>query len=341
MTAPTSPSAFGRTQPEGPDGGRDSAHHPAPGRVDAVDCARGLALIGMAAYHLSWDLAQFGLVWQLLPFTPPMRLLANVVASAFLALVGVSLALAHRNGFKQRAFWERLAIVAAAAALVTAFTVVFLRSEPIYFGILHCIAVASLVAGPLVMAPAWASLGIGVAAIAASWFIRSPLFDPPWLLWLGLGEALPNTLDWRPFLPWAGGVFLGLGAARMPGVVARLTSPKRWRATSRPARAICFAGRHSLAVYLLHQFILFPLVWGAAASSLFPTVPPPKPDRSAFLAACQHACVAEGRAAAECETGCRCVADAVDRSGDAGRLATVSPERRAELKRLADACMGR
>ena len=31
------------------------------GRVDAVDCARGLALIGMAAYHLSWDLADFHL----------------------------------------------------------------------------------------------------------------------------------------------------------------------------------------------------------------------------------------------------------------------------------------
>jgi len=35
------------------------------------------------------------------------------------------------------------------------------------------------------------------------------------------------------------------------------------------------------------------------------------------------------------------VADAVDHSGDADRLETLSPDRRAELKRLADACMGR
>ena len=62
-------------------------------------------------------------------------------------------------------------------------------------------------------------------------------------------------------------------------------------------------------------------------------------DRSGFLAACERACVAGGRAADECETGCRCVADAVERSGDADRLATITPERRAELKRLADACM--
>ena len=67
-------------------------------RIDAVDCARGLALIGMAVYHFSWDLADFRLASPMLPFTPQMRLLSHIVASAFLALVGVSLALAHRNG---------------------------------------------------------------------------------------------------------------------------------------------------------------------------------------------------------------------------------------------------
>ena len=205
-----------------------------PGRVDGVDCARGLALIGMAAYHLSWDLADFRLAPPMLPFTPPMRLLSHVVASAFLALVGVSLALAHRKGLNLRAFWRRLAIVAGAAALVTAGSYAFAPTEPITFGILHCIAAASLIAAPFVTAPAWASLAIGFAAIAAPFFIRSTLFDPPWLLWLGLGEALPNTLDWRPLLPWAGVVFLGLGAARLPGVLARLKAQDRWRADIAP-----------------------------------------------------------------------------------------------------------
>ena len=76
------------------------------GRVDTVDCARGLALIGMGAYHLSWDLAILQLAPPMLPFMPPMRLLSHTVASAFLALVGVSLALAHRDGFRRRSFWE-------------------------------------------------------------------------------------------------------------------------------------------------------------------------------------------------------------------------------------------
>jgi uncharacterized membrane protein len=307
------------------------------GRIDAVDCARGVALIGMAIYHLSWDLADFRLAPPMLPFTPQMRLLSHIVASAFLALVGVSLALAHRNGLNVRAFWRRFAIVAGAAALVTAGSFAFAQSEPITFGILHCIAVASLLAAPFVTAPAWVSLAVGFAAIAAPFLIRSPLFDPPWLLWTGLGEALPNTLDWRPLLPWAGVVFLGLGVVRLPGVMDWLTAPGRWRAGSAPARWIGFAGRHSLPVYLLHQPILIGLLWVLTAWGPLA----PKPDRSAFLASCQHACVAKGRADAECETGCGCVADAVDATGDAGRLETLAPERRDELKRLADACMGR
>ena len=101
------------------EGASDDSAGKGSGRVDAVDCARGLALIGMGVYHLSWDLADFRLISPLLPFTAPMRLLSHSVASVFLALVGVSLALAHRDGLNVRAFWRRLAIVAGAAALVT------------------------------------------------------------------------------------------------------------------------------------------------------------------------------------------------------------------------------
>jgi uncharacterized membrane protein len=319
------------------EGAADDSAGKGPGRVDAVDCARGLALIGMAVYHLSWDLADFRLISPVLPFTPPMRLLSHGVASVFLALVGVSLALAHRDGLNIPAFWRRLAIVAGAAALVTAASLVFASGEGIFFGILHCIAVASLLAAPFVAAPAWASLAVGLAAIATPLLFHSTLFDPPWLLWLGLGEAFPNTLDWRPLLPWAGVVFLGLGVARTSGVLAWLTSPKRWRAASPPSRAVCFAGRQSLPIYLVHQPILIGLLSALAATGALA----PKPDDSGFLAQCQRACVAKGRAAAECDDACRCVADAIERSGEADRLATLDAASRARLRTLADACMGR
>ncbi len=311
------------------------------GRIDAVDCARGLALVGMAAYHLTWDLADFRLVSPMLPFTLPTRILSHTVASAFLALVGLSLALAHRDRPNLPAFWRRLAVVAGAAALVTAGSLVFAPGHGIWFGILHCIAVASLLALPFIETPAWTSLLAGAAAIVLPFHFHSSLFDPPALLWLGLGEALPNTLDWRPLFPWAGVVLLGLGAARLPGVLDCLTSPGRWRAKSGLTRGICFAGRHSLAIYLLHQPILIGLVAIFAASGLIATVPPPKPDYGAFLSACETACVSRGRPVEDCESSCRCVADTVERSGEAAQLGELDAARRAELRRMADACMGR
>jgi uncharacterized membrane protein len=296
----------------------------------------------MAAYHLSWDLADFRLAPQFLPFTPPMRMLSHVVASAFLALVGVSLALAHRGGVNLPAFWRRLALVAAAAALVTAASFFFAPGLEIWFGILHCIVAASLLALPLLRAAPAASLLAGAVAIALPFFVQSPLFNPPALLWIGLGVALPSTVDWYPLLPWAGATLLGLGLARLPPVMGWLTSPMRWRAASGPTRALCFAGRHSLAVYLIHQ----PILTGVVAAALWlgvPTLPEPKPDPAAFVAACTRACVAGGRAEEDCDSSCRCVKDAIEDSGDADKLGSgaLDADRKIRLKRLADACMGR
>ncbi|HXZ16169.1 MAG TPA: heparan-alpha-glucosaminide N-acetyltransferase domain-containing protein, partial [Roseiarcus sp.] len=148
--------------------------------------------------------------------------------------------------------------------------------------------------------------------------------------------------DWYPLLPWAGVTLLGLGIARLPGLLAWLSRPCRWRARSAVSLAIAFAGRHSLAVYLLHQPILFGLVWAAVASGAVSPAPP-KPDFSAFLAACHRSCVASGRTDDACDASCRCVADAVERSGEAERLGqgALEGDRAATLSRMADACMGR
>jgi uncharacterized membrane protein len=107
------------------------------GRIEAVDIARGVALAGMVVYHLIWDFAHFGLIAPSLPFEPATRVLSHVVASAFLALVGVSLALAHPHGLNRPAFARRFAIVVAAAALVTGASYVIDPAEPILFGILQ------------------------------------------------------------------------------------------------------------------------------------------------------------------------------------------------------------
>ena len=84
-------------------------------RFDAVDVARGLALVAMAAYHFTWDLSWFGVIEPETPFTPPMHAASHIIGSAFLGLAGLSLALAHARGFRPRNFGKRLLRIGSAS----------------------------------------------------------------------------------------------------------------------------------------------------------------------------------------------------------------------------------
>ena len=169
----------------------------------------------MVGYHLTWDLAYFGFVDRHVPFAPLMRVYSHSVASAFLLLVGVSLALAHRDGPRWRAFFWRLAKIVAAAALVTVGSLIFAPEFAIWFGILHCIAAASVIAALFLNAPIGVAFVVGWAAIVAPQFIQSADLNAPALVWLGLGTQDPSTLDWRPLLPWAGVAWIGFDLARL------------------------------------------------------------------------------------------------------------------------------
>ena len=48
-------------------------------RIPAIDMARGLAVVGMFGYHLTWDLAHFGFIADSAPFSPGFRLYSHVV----------------------------------------------------------------------------------------------------------------------------------------------------------------------------------------------------------------------------------------------------------------------
>ena len=88
-------------------------------RLQKVDIARAVALIGMVIYHLSWDLAYFS-------YLPPdtaahgiLKILARIVAASFLFLCGFSLFLSHHHKIKWRSFWKRFAIITSAACFIS------------------------------------------------------------------------------------------------------------------------------------------------------------------------------------------------------------------------------
>ena len=79
-------------------------------RIQALDILRGVAILGMFFYHGAFDLAFFGMIAPSFPFIWPMRVFSHLVASTFLALVGVSLSLAYSGRGLGWGYLRRLAV---------------------------------------------------------------------------------------------------------------------------------------------------------------------------------------------------------------------------------------
>jgi uncharacterized membrane protein len=300
-------------------------------RWGALDAARGLAVLAMVVFHLIWDLAHFGYIEPTIPWSAPVKAFGHSIAFSFLFIAGASLVLAHRNGICWDAFWRRFAVVAGAAALVSVGTYVVFPSAFVFFGILHCIAAASLLSLPFLLLPWSAALAAGAAFFAAPYVVASPAFNSHWLQWLGLGTVEPLTQDWRPLFPWAGAMLLGVAAARafVPLLTFKVQPVARGRKSALP-----FLGRHSLLIYLLHQ----PLLFGLFTALLI--VAPPAPDTRDFIAACERSCVDEGSTQAYCHSFCVCTAkEAI--SGKALDGARDDAERGRRLQEMARRCMAR
>jgi len=226
-------------------------------RIQAFDVVRGAALLCMFVYHGAFDLAFFGIVAPSFPFIWPMRMFSHLVASTFLALVGVSLSLAYSDRALGLGYLRRLAVLWSAACAISLATYAFAPGAYISFGILHCIAAASVLGGLATRAPAIAGYALGAMLLASPMLVEASGWHVAWPLWLGLSGQEPTTLDWRPFAPWGGVTMLACAAARSTWGLRSIKECSAWRSERRVARATAFLGRHSLAIYLVHQPIFF------------------------------------------------------------------------------------
>ncbi len=232
-----------------------------PRRLAIVDALRGLALLAMVAYHACWDLVLFGLAAFALYDDPIWLSFRTAVASGFLFLVGVSLVLARRAGHSSIWLVRRFIVLAACAAGISLASLVFAPASPVHFGILHHIAMASLVGWVLVPVPRWVLVAGGVAAWSLPEVVSHSVFDTRWLDWIGLATRFPNSVDFVPLLPWGGAVLFGLAVGKsLDGLSVRWPGLAAWQPAQMPGRALVWLGRHSLVLYLVHQPVLMALI---------------------------------------------------------------------------------
>lgn len=272
-------------------------------RIPLIDQARGVALIAMAIYHFTWDLGFFGYIEPETATTGGWRIFARLIAGSFLFLAGFSLVLGHVQGFRLRPFLVRFGKIASAAALISIATYFAFPDTFIFFGILHAIAAVSLVGLAFLRLPVIVTLLAAAAAVAAPFYLHAPLFDHPALWWVGLSVNVPRSNDYVPLLPWLAPALLGIAisklfvASALPERLAGFggTTKVWWKSLLEKA------GRHSLAIYLVHQPLLISLVYVASL-----VVPAPAADPVAgYTKSCIRACENE-RDAGFCQSFCGC-----------------------------------
>jgi len=281
----------------------------------------------MAIYHTAWDLSELRLIETDVTAVPAWAFFARAIVASFLILVGIGLVLAHGAGFRARAFLRRLGWIALAAGAITAVTAIAFPASYIFFGILHAIALSSLLALPFLRAPAALTGAVALFVMAAPFAIAGPAFDTPKLAFLGLGTRLPVTNDFVPVFPWTGFVLAGVAAAP----VARRILGGQARSGGF-ARGLAWVGRHSLAIYLLHQPIIFGTLSGVAALA----GPSEAAVAAPYMRRCTATCEVAGQPAALCRASCACTIDRL-KAGGLWVTALGGRSDAAEIERMSDA----
>ncbi len=234
-------------------------------RVIFFDELRGFMILNMIVYHLFYDLA---VIFELPKINWIFSDLADwwqlMICGVFIFISGICCSYS-KNNLKRGL---RLLLWGMVFTAVTALAVPDLL---IVFGLLHFMGLAVLLTIPLGKYLHKMPPFIGVAAglllfwityhLQLGWIGFSPqysielpsfLFQNNWLFFLGFHDSHFYSSDYFPLIPY---IFLFWAGVCFSGV-----SLPRWTTVSH-SKVLAFLGRKSLWIYLLHQPILYLILY--------------------------------------------------------------------------------
>lgn len=231
------------------------------GRVAILDVVRGAAIVAMVIYHGLLDMGPrfFGIIEVDAIDNPLLKVFARSILSTFLFLVGIGLVLSSRNGVNTVKFLRRVVWTAAAAGLVTAVTLVAVPEAYVRFGVLHAIALSTVIGLLFVRARIWITLTVALLVLFIPTLPSANYFESTYLIWIGISHNLPAMMDYVPLFPWFGVVLLGIVAGQAG--LSKIEDVSRWRPTGSLAKGLEFLGKNSLVAYLVHQPILMAVIF--------------------------------------------------------------------------------
>lgn len=213
-------------------------------RYEIIDHIKAVAVIMMIFFHLFFDLDNFGFVdidykvdtfWNMQP---------KLIIAMFLLSVGMSLRIVHGNGIKWLRFRKRFLKLIFLALIITGVTYQVFPKRWVYMGIIHNIAITSLVGLLFLKIPRISgTLGAAIIFPSAVLDYTYPFFS-----------FSTRAVDHVALLPWGGFVLLGI-------YLHEINFHKIAIKDYRFKKYILFLGQKSLPIYFIHQMILFPLCY--------------------------------------------------------------------------------
>ena len=228
-------------------------------RYYEVDAVRGSALFLMVLYHILFCLFFFGII----DWFNPYVISGAFGAAVFILVAGLSLVLANR---KPSGVLKRGVQLIACGMIITAVTWIVYPQGFVIFGILHLIGFGTILSLPFLSKNVkWFVPAVfGILIVGLSFFLDGHT-GSLLLLPFGLPYAGFVSLDYEPLIPWFGVLLLGAAAGKLLYPSGRCRLLSRLPAMPSLLRPVCFVGRHTLIIYMLHVpviilavFLIFP-----------------------------------------------------------------------------------
>jgi len=220
-------------------------------RIWELDALRGISILVMIIIHLIYDVC--------IRFPAALVPLRDWGGIIFLLLSGICVTLGShpvRRGLL-------VFCCGMLCTVVTALMCAFQLADPsifIAFGVLHCLGICMLLWPVFSRLPDWLIGILGAACIAIGFYAVRTVVSVTWLAPLGFQHKAFISSDYFPLFPNLGYFLFGALFGKWLYRSRKSLFPKV-NTDLLPIRFLCGCGRQSLIIYLLHQPILYGLLW--------------------------------------------------------------------------------
>lgn len=246
-------------------------------RYPQIDILRGLCLISMIIYHTVWDMVYIhGFDWMWYRSTWAF-VWQQSICWTFILLSGFCLPMGKHPV-------RRGSIVFVAGGLVSVVTLIIMPDTPIIFGVLTFLGSCAIVVGVLhkfiqkIISPVSAAVGVAVSFLLFAFtysvndravgvfgeeliLLPSILYHNYFTTFLGFPQSGFVSTDYFSLIPWFFLFLTGYFSYFMLMTASQGGNRLRMWMQKGRCKPLEWLGRHSLIVYMLHQPVVYGVLW--------------------------------------------------------------------------------